>query len=59
MSDTVERKLDTKKRLMIVCQECKTKSPQNRKWQKFCSAKCKLKSWARSHPRIALNRETI
>lgn len=37
-----------------VCVECKTRFVVRRKWQKFCTSKCRIKNWESLHPRTLL-----
>jgi len=55
MSNTVERKKVTeKKSTYSECRECGRKFAVKRNWQKFCTSKCGFRSWAKTHPRIAM-----
>lgn len=38
----------------VKCIECKNKYEQKRKWQKFCSAKCRWMNFDKTHPRIKI-----
>ena len=40
----------------IKCTSCKKKFSQRRKNQVFCSDKCRFAHWAKSHPRVAIER---
>jgi hypothetical protein len=35
----------------IPCLNCKTQFPVKRKWQRFCSDKCRFIYWDKQHPR--------
>ena len=40
------------KKVIKECLWCKEKFEVKRKWQSFCSAKCRWHEWDKSHPRI-------
>lgn len=40
--------------IMNECLHCKKKIIFKRKWQKYCSSKCRWESWNKRNPRIKI-----
>lgn len=45
-------KKEKKDKPKILCENCGIRFVQERKWQRFCSLKCKWDKWDRLHPRV-------
>ena len=55
MSNTIERKKVTKKKsIFSKCEQCLESFQVKRKWQRYCSRKCKFKAWAKMNPRVKM-----
>lgn len=50
MSKSAEKQKDMK---IKVCEYCGRKFKPVRHWQRFCSDRCRWKSWDKRHPRIS------
>lgn len=37
---------------MCQCIECGKEIKKSRKWQRFCSQKCRYKNWDKENPRV-------
>lgn len=53
MSNLVERPKGTRKKSTFSnCEDCSSRFEVKRKWQKYCSRKCKFRYWAKMNPRV-------
>lgn len=42
--------------MQIVCEHCGKRFMPERKWQRFCSTRCHVREWSKTHPRVLLGK---